>query len=93
MLAAVAVGLIAHTCCSKEIAELLPHWWTYLILGFFGGLASQLGDLFASLVKRHCGIKDFSNIFPRHGGMMDRLDSIFFMAIVVYCVRLMGTGI
>jgi phosphatidate cytidylyltransferase len=47
-----------------------------------------MGDLFASLVKRHCGLKDFSNIFPGHGGMLDRLDSVLFMAVLMYCYRL-----
>ena len=55
-----------------------------MLIGLFGGIASQLGDLFASLIKRHCNIKDFSNLFPGHGGMMDRLDSLLFMAIVIY---------
>lgn len=39
-------------------------------------LAGVLGDLFASLVKRHAGIKDYGTVFPGHGGFMDRLDSI-----------------
>ena len=47
----------------------------YVLLGLLGGVAGQLGDLFASLIKRHCGIKDFSNLFPGHGGMLDRFDS------------------
>ena len=55
-----------------------------LALGAVGGLAGQLGDLFASLVKRHCGVKDFGTIFPGHGGMMDRLDSVYWATVVVY---------
>ena len=67
----------------------LPAWWHYVLLGLIGGAAGQIGDLFASMVKRHCGIKDFSNLFPGHGGMLDRMDSILFMALVLFCYRLL----
>lgn len=52
------------------------------IYGFFGSLAGQLGDLAFSAVKRINGIKDFSNIIPGHGGILDRFDSILFIAPV-----------
>lgn len=48
------------------------------VLGFVMSVMSQLGDWLASLIKRTCGIKDYSNIFPGHGGMLDRFDSAFF---------------
>lgn len=52
------------------------------VLSFFLGLImsvmSQLGDWLASLIKRMCGIKDYGNMFPGHGGMLDRFDSAFF---------------
>ncbi|MBO2517205.1 MAG: hypothetical protein CW338_08055 [Clostridiales bacterium] len=59
-------------------------FWHYIALGLIAGLAGQAGDLFASMVKRHCGIKDYSNIFPGHGGMMDRLDSVYWATVIVY---------
>ena len=54
------------------------------ILGLVGGALSQIGDLVASLVKRHCGVKDFGTIFPGHGGMMDRMDGILFCGVACY---------
>ena len=88
MLAAVAIYLISLWLCNAETLSLLPRWWMYPLLGLAGGFAGQMGDLFASLVKRHCGLKDFSSIFPGHGGMLDRLDSVLFMAVLMYCFRL-----
>lgn len=55
----------------------------YLILAVMGGIASVLGilgDLFASAVKRQMGIKDYGTIFPGHGGILDRFDSVMFVA-------------
>ena len=61
-----------------------PPIWTFGLLGLIAGALSQIGDLVASLVKRHCGIKDFGNIFPGHGGMLDRMDGILFCGVACY---------
>ncbi len=45
---------------------------------------SVCGDLLASVIKRKCGIKDFGNIMPGHGGVMDRFDSVVFIAPMLY---------
>lgn len=47
-------------------------------------ILAQMGDLAASSIKRYIGIKDFSNLIPGHGGMLDRIDSILFIAPVAY---------
>jgi phosphatidate cytidylyltransferase len=56
--------------------------WPMLLIGAALSIASQLGDLFESAVKRHFGVKDSSHIIPGHGGLMDRLDG-FVAAIVL----------
>lgn len=55
-----------------------------MLLGFVCSVFAQFGDLSASVIKRECQIKDFGSLFPGHGGLMDRLDSILFVAPVVY---------
>ena len=61
----------------------------YVIIALLGCIAAVLGiygDLFASVVKRQCGIKDYGTIFPGHGGILDRLDSVMFIATFVTMV-------
>jgi phosphatidate cytidylyltransferase len=56
----------------------------FVVSGFLCGIASELGDLAASYIKRYTGIKDFGNLIPGHGGILDRFDSILFTAPVIY---------
>lgn len=56
----------------------------FLILGLLGGFFAEIGDLAASRLKRSLGIKDFGNIFPGHGGVLDRLDSVIFTLVLLF---------
>lgn len=58
--------------------------YNYFLMGALCGLFGQLGDLVASSIKRHVQIKDYSNLIPGHGGILDRFDSIIFSATVVF---------
>ena len=75
----------AHPELQAQLAASpLPPLWAFGLLGLVAGGLSQIGDLVASLVKRHCGIKDFGTIFPGHGGMLDRMDGILFCGVACY---------
>lgn len=56
------------------------------IMGAVGAAIGQLGDLSFSVIKRQCKIKDYSHIFPGHGGVLDRFDSVIFVAPVIELV-------
>lgn len=55
-----------------------------IIISIILSLIGQIGDLAASSIKRYVGIKDFSNLIPGHGGMIDRIDSVIFIAPFAY---------
>ena len=56
----------------------------FFLIGALCGIMGQFGDLVASSIKRYVGLKDYSNLIPGHGGILDRFDSILFNAVVVF---------
>lgn len=60
------------------------YWWQFAVIGGVSSVISQIGDLAASAIKRNHGIKDYGQLIPGHGGILDRFDSIIFIAPIVY---------
>jgi phosphatidate cytidylyltransferase len=71
VVAVVVVGL-------PDIGPLGVDFWDAFWLGLVVGLATAVGDLCESVVKRDLGVKDMGNILPGHGGVLDRMDGILF---------------
>ena len=65
---------------SKINPELKPNFIGFAIVGLIMSVLSQTGDLLASVIKRTYGIKDYGNLFPGHGGVLDRFDSVLILA-------------
>lgn len=63
-----------------------------LVIGLLGGIVSQFGDLTASIFKRKMGIKDYGNLIPGHGGILDRFDSVLFTGPMVYYYIILVMG-
>jgi phosphatidate cytidylyltransferase len=91
--------------CAAVVAGLLVSWagqrlglehsfspWSTVAFSLVASIASQLGDLGESALKRHCDVKDSSHLIPGHGGVMDRLDGFWAVALIIGIVLLTAHG-
>lgn len=91
-------GLAGNLVCGLLFAYVMNRWfggsisyWPMAVLSLFCGAVAQLGDLSFSLIKREFGIKDYGKIFLAHGGVLDRFDSVLFVApTLAALMRILG---
>lgn len=86
-------GLLGNVACGLLFAFVMDRWFggsigygAMAVMALLCGVVAQIGDLSFSLIKREFGIKDYGHLFLEHGGVLDRFDSVLFVAPVVELV-------
>jgi phosphatidate cytidylyltransferase len=83
-------GLLGGMAAALGVAALLMHLSLAgaALIGLAGGLATMMGDLWESMLKRRFGVKDSGDLIPGHGGLLDRVDGLMFATMVFAAARL-----
>ena len=91
-LGGVAAGVLAmllYTLILDFPLQLDVNYGAAIVYGILGCLVGELGDLCFSVIKRQTGIKDYGNLIPGHGGVLDRFDSILTVAPLIEALLLL----
>ncbi|CDZ55440.1 phosphatidate cytidylyltransferase [Neorhizobium galegae] len=83
-------GVIASSALTLGVFSRLSIWT--VAIAFLLSVASQIGDLFESFIKRRFGVKDSSHLIPGHGGVMDRVDGLVFACFAAFLLTLVYTA-
>ena len=76
--------MLLHAVGSRILGSSFLSWGQILALGLLGSVIDQIGDLSFSVIKREFGVKDYGKLLPGHGGVLDRFDSVTFVAPFAY---------
>lgn len=81
---AAVLGMVAYGGVLQIHYGLAPNYLLCALYGLVGAAISQVGDLALSYIKREFHIKDYGNLLPGHGGILDRFDSILFVLPLIF---------
>lgn len=77
------IACVVYGAVIGKVGNVQPNYLFLVVSGLILSVCAQIGDLIASLIKREHGIKDYGRLFPGHGGVMDRFDSVAAVAVVL----------
>lgn len=81
------LGFVLYCFIWNKFSEYKLSYYIMIVYGLVLSIASQFGDLIASSIKRQHNVKDYGSIFPGHGGILDRFDSVILVAPFLYVLN------